>query len=260
MRYVESRRRIMRYRHVAESRRCAAAALLSTVTLDPTPLPDSTVQRRPASPGYISPAGSGARYDYMTIDLLTQLCICVFPVSSVDYVLRRYLIVVLTHAVRRAAFTSAQLHVCGHERCMDRSHDRRRTTEFETEKGARDGVFAIRSHSIHFVIACFSQCFASKKFTWLLWGIDLEPTRKPISHWQHCCSAFLNMMNLSVSGATITPNALSTLTSVLVSVTTANGANASWPHSLSVSHLPPSNYEQPTRYPDDVLSDLLLSS
>jgi ATF/CREB family transcription factor len=50
------------------------------------------------------------------------------------------------------------------------------------------------------------------------------------------------MMSSSASGATITPNTLNAITGVLAS--SNNAANGSQPHPLSVSHLPPSGYEQ----------------
>jgi ATF/CREB family transcription factor len=52
------------------------------------------------------------------------------------------------------------------------------------------------------------------------------------------------MMSSSASGATITPNTLNAITGVLASSNNANNANGSQPHPLSVSHLPPSGYEQ----------------
>jgi ATF/CREB family transcription factor len=52
------------------------------------------------------------------------------------------------------------------------------------------------------------------------------------------------MMSSSASGATITPNTLNAITGVLASGATTNGTNGSQPHPLSVSHLPPSTYEQ----------------
>jgi len=52
------------------------------------------------------------------------------------------------------------------------------------------------------------------------------------------------MMSSSASGATITPNTLNAITGVLASGATTNGINGSQPHPLSVSHLPPSSYEQ----------------
>jgi len=54
------------------------------------------------------------------------------------------------------------------------------------------------------------------------------------------------MMSSSVSGgATITPNTLNAITGVLASsAAVANGTNSSGPHPLSVSHIPPSSYEQ----------------
>jgi len=61
------------------------------------------------------------------------------------------------------------------------------------------------------------------------------------------------MMSSSVSGgATITPNTLNAITGVLASsAAAANGTNSSGAHPLSVSHLPPSNYEQRTQnYPN----------
>src|SRR6267154_760109 len=66
-------------------------------------------------------------------------------------------------------------------------------------------------------------------------------------------AAFLNMMSSSVSGgATITPNTLNAITGVLASsAAAANGTNSSQPHPLSVSHLPPSGFEQrPQNYPN----------
>jgi len=54
------------------------------------------------------------------------------------------------------------------------------------------------------------------------------------------------MMSSSASGATITPNTLNAITGVLTSGNNNanNAANGSQPHPLSVSHLPPSGYEQ----------------
>jgi hypothetical protein len=54
------------------------------------------------------------------------------------------------------------------------------------------------------------------------------------------------MMSSSVSGgATITPNTLNAITGVLASsAAAANGTNSSGAHPLSVSHLPPSSYDQ----------------
>jgi ATF/CREB family transcription factor len=59
-------------------------------------------------------------------------------------------------------------------------------------------------------------------------------------------------MSSSVSGgATITPNTLNAITGVLASSAAAANANSSGPHPLSVSHLPPSSYEQrPQNYPN----------
>jgi ATF/CREB family transcription factor len=57
------------------------------------------------------------------------------------------------------------------------------------------------------------------------------------------------MMSSSASGATITPNTLNAITGVLTAGNAANGTNASQPHPLSVSHLPPSGYDQrPSNY------------
>ncbi|KAI0277097.1 hypothetical protein BC826DRAFT_1113943 [Russula brevipes] len=64
-------------------------------------------------------------------------------------------------------------------------------------------------------------------------------------------ATFPNMMSSSTLGAMITPNTLNAITGVLTLGATIHGANTLQPHPLSISHLPPSSYEQwPQNYVD----------